>query len=151
VGRTLIVVGPGFRGGVRFFHADLPAASPEDLLGLTSADLDGDGRQELLVRMRQALSDTISREVLLVQRFTRCGFERALAVEVMRTDGTNRVENQVRTSGGQLVIEPGRPRGWSEQSWPFGGFADDGVAPLLLPWKDRAVHFRVSRGLLVVR
>jgi hypothetical protein len=154
-GRSLLVVGPGFRGGRGYFFFDLPARAPEDLLDLSTADVTGDGRDEILGRFRQDLGQGFTREVLVVHRFTPRGFPRALAVEVARTDGTHRVENRVRTtrSGGRLAltIEPGRAVGWDRASWPFAGFADDGVAPLLLPWQDQARRYCLEDGALVPR
>ncbi|MBC7172466.1 MAG: hypothetical protein H5U40_08580, partial [Polyangiaceae bacterium] len=80
LGNTLVVVGPGFRGGQGYFHFDIPVASPADLLDVSTADVTGDGRHEILVRIRQQLGQGFEREVLLVHRFTSTGFPRALAV-----------------------------------------------------------------------
>ena len=48
-----------------------------------------------------------------------------------------------------LRISPGRARGWSEQSYPFTTQSTDGYAPLLLPWKDAPVRYRVEGAGLV--
>ncbi len=155
LGKTLVVVGPGFRGGSSYFHFDLPVATPDDLLEVTATDVTGDGRAEVLARIRQQLGQGFTREVLVVHRFTPSGFPRVLAVEVMRTDGTRRVENRVRPTGrgatAALVIEPGNATGWNRASWPFAGFANDGVGPLLLPWQDQAKRYRLDGDALVPR
>ncbi len=155
LGNSLVVVGPGFRGGQGYFHFELPVQSPEELLEVTASDVTGDGRAEIFVRIRQRLGQGFERDVILVHRFTRTGFPRALAVEVARTDGTRRIENRVRPTGrgasAALVIEPGRAVGWDRASWPFSGFADDGVGPLLLPWQDSAKRYRLAGEALVAR
>jgi len=51
--------------------------------------------------------------------------------------------------GGRLQIHPGRARGWGEDSWPFTQDANDSVEPLLLPWRDRPVRYRLRGGRLV--
>ncbi len=48
-----------------------------------------------------------------------------------------------------LSIAPGEARGWDATTWPFSGFANDGVAPLLLPWQDEARRYRYADGAIV--
>ncbi len=154
-GRTVIVVGSAYRGGRGFFHADLPAERHGDVLSMQAVDITGDGHAEILAVIRQRLNETYSREVLVVQGVTERGFPRMLVVEIARTDGTAEVRNEFRVVGrgtrARLRIQPGRARGWDASTWPFEGFADDGVAPLLLPWQDRPRTYQPEGGRLVAR
>jgi len=151
LGDALVVVGTRFRRGQGYFHFEIPVAAHADLLDVSTADLTGDGRHEVLIRARQALGD-VQRELLMVHRFTRGGgFPRILSVEVARQQQDHRVENEVRTRGGRLEIRPGRARGWSAETWPWSATADTDVAPLLLPWRDRPVRYRFADDRLLPR
>ncbi|HJL49224.1 MAG TPA: hypothetical protein RMG45_25420, partial [Polyangiaceae bacterium LLY-WYZ-15_(1-7)] len=149
-GDALVVVGPAFRGGEGYFHYGVSVASPEDLVDVRTADLTGDGRQEVLLFAKQRLGE-ITRTLLLVHQFTRDGgFPRLLAVEVGREQDRQRVTNEVQTRGGRLVVRPGRARGWDAESWPWAASdGSDGVEPLLLPWSDRPRTYRYRGGRLV--
>ena len=147
-GSDLVVVGAEFRNGTGWFHYALPAATPADVLDVRLADVTGDGRSEILVRIRQAIGD-VRREVLLVHQLTVTGFPAILQREVAREQGTNRIENEVRTEGGRLEVRVGTARGYSESAWPFApGPSTDGVEQVLLPWRDRPVTYRFAGGRL---
>ncbi|RLB50474.1 MAG: hypothetical protein DRJ42_18795 [Deltaproteobacteria bacterium] len=151
-GTNLVVLGTDFRGGNGFFHFQIPANSAADVVSVQAADLTGDGRAEVLIRIRRVAGDVI-REVLLVQQFRRSEFARILAVEVARTQGTNSIQNEVRVIGRgnrrRLTIGPGRARGWSREAWPFAeGGTGDGIEALLLPWRDEQRRYRYAGGRL---
>jgi hypothetical protein len=147
-GRELVVVGPEYQSGTGWFRYQLPC-QPADLMDLQLADLTGEGRQELIFRIRQTIGD-VRREVLLVHMFTPTEFPAILTREVARERGTDRIENQVITTGGHLEIRPGTARGWSASTWPFSDSPPtDGVEPPLLPWRDHATTFRLQSGHLV--
>ena len=139
LGKAVVVVGPGFRGGRGYFHYEIQVAEASDIISVSTADLNRDGRHEVLVRARQQLGD-ITRELLMVHRFARGGgFPRVYTAEIARTQGDNRIENEIRTRGGRLEIRPGRARGWSAETWPWADAGGgEGIDPLLLPWRDRA-------------
>lgn len=139
LGKGVVVVGPGFRGGRGYFYYEIQVADAADIVSVTTADLNRDGRAEVLVRARQQLGD-ITRELLMVHRFVRGGaFPRVYTAEVARTQGDNRIENEVRTRGGRLEIRAGRASGWSGDTWPWADAGGgEGMDPLLLPWRDRA-------------
>ncbi len=127
----------------------MPAASEGDLLDVSVADVTGDGRAEIFFRVRQNIGD-VRREVVVVHHFTPDGFPMMLTREVAREQSGNRIENEIVTTGGRLEIRPGTARGWSASNWPYAdGPSGDGVEPLLLPWRDRAVRFRFTGGRLV--
>ncbi|MFO0681359.1 MAG: hypothetical protein U0234_04875 [Sandaracinus sp.] len=149
-GNQLVVVGTEFQDGTGWFRYQLPCAAA-DLVSFTVADLTGEGRAELIFRIRQTLGD-VRREVLLVHMFTPTDFPAVLTREVMREREGNRIENQVVTTGGHLEIRPGTATGWTQASWPFSDAAPtDGVEAPLLPWRDRAQTFRFDHGHLVAR
>ena len=147
-GRQLVVVGPDIQGGASWLFYEIPASTDADLLAVDAADVTGDGRAEVLVRVRQTFGD-VRREVLLVHQLTERGFPRLLQVEVARTQGERSITNEVRTSGGRLEIAPGRARGWAEDTYRFTRDPNDSVEPLLLPWRDRPVRY-TARGARLV-
>jgi hypothetical protein len=160
-GKAVLVIGPGYRDGRGWLYYELPVAEAADVVSVDVADLTGDGRAEIVVRVRQALamsrpaSEPVRREVLLVHQLTPQGFPRLGAIEVAREMGAARIDNEVALAragrGRALEIRPGRTRAWDAASWPFAdGATGDGVEALLLPWRDRApVRYRVEAGRLV--
>jgi hypothetical protein len=154
-GLDLVVVGAEFRNGTGWFQYQLPAASAADIIDLRTADVTGDGRHEIVVRIRQTLRGAdggdIRREVLLVHQFTPTGFPAILQREVAREQGRNRIENEVRLEGGALEIRPGTSRGWDQASWPYApatGPGADGIEPLILPWTGQSARYRFAGGRL---
>jgi hypothetical protein len=152
LGRTLVVVGPGYRGGSGYFAYELAVEREDDLLDVRVADVTGDGRGELLVRARQRLGD-VTREILLVHQFARDGsFPRLFAAEVARSHEDRRLENVVRATGNGLEIQPGTARGFDASTWRWArSDGSDGIAPILLPWSDRPVRYVARDGRLVPR
>lgn len=149
-GRQLVVIGPGVQDGASWLYYEIPAPADADVLAMTAADVTGDGRAEILLRLRQSFGEVV-REVLLVHQLAGAGFPRLLQVEVARSSGADSVQNDVRTAGGALEIRPGRASGWSEARWPFTRDPNDAVEPLLLPWRDRPVRYQLRGGRLVAR
>ncbi len=152
LGRTLVVVGPGYRGGDGYFAYEVAVERDEDLLDVRAGDVTGDGRAELLVRAAQRLGD-VTREVLVVHQLSSDGtFPRLFAAEVAREHQGRRLENVVRATGSGLEIQPGTARGFDASTWPWArGDGGDGIAPILLPWSDRPVRYVARGGRLVAR
>jgi hypothetical protein len=154
IGRALAVMGPGFRGGTGYFSYGIPVQDPSDVLSVKTADLTGDGRDEVLVRVRHEIGD-LKREVVIVHQFTDRGFRRLLGVEVKREQGTNVIGNKVRLlrRGRRRVLEvrAGRARGWSADTYPFVAQPSDPIEPLRLPWNHRQVRYRFDGDRLVGR
>ncbi len=148
--RTLVVVGPDVGGGRAF--VSWRAGERSRVLGVRAADLDGDRRAELLVRVERDL-EAYRSEVLLVMAVSERGLRRLGAIEVGRTVRGGQVRNQVEVVGRgrrrALLVRPGRARGLDAQRWPFGSDpADAPVAPVLLPWRDRPVRWVLRGGRL---
>jgi len=155
IGTHLVVIGPAFREGRGFALLPLPVDRDEAVLDVSTADLTGDGTDELLIRIRRTNGD-VSRDVLLVHRLTEDAFPRLAALEVRRARGGDFVENQVRLRGrgrrATLERRPGRARGFAEGSWPFAADPPGTTPePILLPWRDRAVRYRFDGDRLVQR
>ncbi len=147
-GRHLVVVGPGIQGGASWLYYEIPAASDADLVSVRAVDVTGDRRAELLFTVRQRFGE-VTRQVLVVHQIRGSAFPRLLQVEVAREQGTAFVRNEVLTRGGRLEVRPGRAREWGADAWPFTRDGDDSVEPILLPWSDRAVRYRLRGSSLV--
>jgi len=146
LGKGIAILGPGFAGGQRFFFMELGVASPDDIVALTTGDATGDGKHELLVRVRQPLSPPYRLELLLVYTLDSNGMRPVLQAQVGMTDGTQSIANETRVAGrgrtAELVIAPGRAQGFSAATWRFADANQPGLEPLLLPWRDRERHYR---------
>jgi hypothetical protein len=151
-GRELVVTGEGLSGAAGFFFIGLPVADATDVLGVQTGDLTGDGRRELLVRVRQRIGD-VQRELVYCYTLAAQRADQLLAVEVSRARGAQRIDNKVAlvtdSQRAVLTIEPGVARGWSAADYPFIVESVDGVAPLLLPWKDHTTSYVFERDHLV--
>jgi hypothetical protein len=144
-----VIFGPGVRDGTGWFHYEIPVRDAGDVLEVRTAEVTGDRREEILLRIRRSVGD-VRREVLLVYQMTTSGFTAILQREVAREQGGNRIDNEVRVGRGQLEIRPGTARGWSVDNWPWSDVASsDGIEPLLLPWRDGPVRYRFVAGRLV--
>jgi hypothetical protein len=151
-GRTLIVAGRAFMSGRSYYSVELPEGFT--VLGVDLADVTNDGQMEALVRARRPVTAQVRgaqlevvKDYLLVYSFDPAHRGRVFAAEVARRMGNEGVVNEVRGlargRGDGLTIAPGRPLGWTEQSYPFRDMPAQGFAPLLLPWATRApVQYR---------
>jgi hypothetical protein len=150
-GKVLMFSGPEIGDGNGFMGYGTPVADARDLLEVRAADVTGDERAELLLRVRQPLSgaNAVTRELLLVLsadgqgRFARIGL-----IEIARRQGGNAIENQFSVKGGTLTIAPGGARGWTAASYPFADEPTGGAGKLLLPWKDKPSKFNFASGAL---
>lgn len=152
LGGAIVIHGPAYQGGQGYFFFE--AASAEaDLLSVETADLTGDGQHEIVFVFKQNLGE-FQRDILTVLQFNDNGIQPLLRVEVARYHGdaeriVNAVDLRRRGRTATLTINPGETRGWDATTWPFAGFANDGVAPLLLPWQDEARRYRYADGAIV--
>lgn len=140
--RECLIVGPGFRGGSDFFYFALPVASAEQVSALWTADVTGDQRHEILARVTSPASG-VTRELLMVYSFHSGNFETLLVAEVGRSIGGHAIQNEVRVlpqkGRNALQIRPGTARSWTATTYPYRDADSQAeIAPLLLPWSDRA-------------
>ncbi len=142
VGRDLVVLGPGYKGGNQYSFARLGEfAAPEDITELTARDITGDGIAELVVRGKVKLSPTVDSEVLLVYSASSERVVRLLSVETAREAQGGRVQGLVQFVPGrgghgfEIDVRPGIVRGWTEKTCPFGESEPSASSvPVLLPW-----------------
>lgn len=141
VGRDLVVLGPGYKGGTQYAFARLTDfATPEDIGEVTARDITGDGLAEIVVRGKVKLSPGADSEVMLIYSAAGDRIQRLLAVETAREVQGNRVQGLVqfvpsKTKGFEIDVRPGTARGLTEKNCPFqeGEVTAQGV-PVLLPW-----------------
>lgn len=150
-GRELVITGDAL-GGAGYFYLGLPVADAADVLGVQTGDLTGDGLRDVLVRVGQRIGD-VQRELVYCYSLGQDRAQQLLVVEVSRARGPQRIDNKVAIVADKqravLTIEPGVARGWSESDYPFVADSADGVAPLLLPWKDQTTRYIFERDRLV--
>jgi hypothetical protein len=163
-----IGVGAGKQGHAALFGRDLVIATDEgfafvtmqrfaadkDVLKVESADLTGDGHDEVVVhglvhaKLTNASGEQdVQREVIVVYEAKAQGAGIAIApvfaAEVARQIGNDRVEAKVTLvaakgkDAGKIVLGPATAKGWTKATWPFGEetvTAD--LASLVLPWSS---------------
>ncbi len=150
----LVLLGPDVGGGRGYL---LWRAGNENvrLLRAEAADLDGDGKGELLVWLRRDLEAFVSTQVHVMDVDAH-GFHRLGAIEVGRRVGERTVENALRVVHRRgrdvLRVTVGPVRGFSRERWPFAAdFSLAGVEPVKLPWRDRAPTLWGVRGGALTR
>lgn len=150
--RRVVLSGADLGAAGSYLAYGLPMRADEDLLSLSSADLGNDGKDELLARYRQVSPDGVGHELLVVLSVTASGNERGfrplLVAEVARRQGDKAIVNQAQVSAGALVIAPGKPEGYTRESYPFNNEPMPGIERLLLPWLDGARRYRLDAGRL---
>jgi hypothetical protein len=150
--RRVVLSGADLGAAGSYLAYGLPLRADEDLLSLTSADLGGDGKDELLARYRQVSPDGVGHELLVVLSASASGdargFHPLLVAEVGRRQGDKAVLNQVQVSAGVLLIAPAKPEGYTRDSYPFNNDPMPGIERLLLPWLDGARRYRLEAGRL---
>ena len=148
IGKDLVVLGPGYKGGSQYAFARLSDfATPDDITEVTARDITGDGLAEIVVRGKVKLSPTVDSEVMLVYGAAGERVVRLLAIETAREVAGGRIQGLVqfvpsKTRGFEIDVRPGMARGLTEKSCPFseGEVTAQGV-PVLLPWgKTKAVR-----------
>lgn len=154
LGESLIVVGPGYRGGVGYYALDLGVASPEQIVGVTLADVTGDGKAEVWVSVRQPIgTPPMYLELSIVFRMTADGLAPIFTGQAAIGDGTREVRNELRAATTrrilELVVTPGTATGFDARTFPFSTTAISGMTTLLLPWRDSEQRYRWDGSALV--
>lgn len=160
-GHDLVVFGKGFLGGTSYVSLSL-ALADKDIVGVTTRDLDGDGRAEILVRGVQRLpapkeldsakGAEVVREVVFVYRVDSAQrkLTRVFAAETGLSVGDKRVASTLTFvpagsgPGLDLVVGPGRANGFDAKSWPYKQDTApvSGIEPLHLPWTDGTTRYK---------
>lgn len=146
VGRDIVVLGPGFKGGSGYARMSLTQfADDKDVAELTARDVTGDGAAELVVRgVRHVTAPTGERldvEGLFIYQVKGGAIARVFAVETGREQQGKRIQGLVQFvpsksgNGFDVDVRPGVARGWTEKTYPWPQDKPGGaLEPLLLPW-----------------
>lgn len=146
VGRDIVVLGPGFKGGNGYARMSLTQfADDKDVSELTARDVTGDGAAELVVRgvrhVTTPSGDHVAVEALFIYQVKAGAITRVFSVETGREQSGKRVQGLVQfvpAKGGKgfdVDVRPGVARGWTEKTYPWPQDKPGGaIEPLLLPW-----------------
>ncbi len=146
VGRDIVVLGPGFKGGTGYARMSLSQfADDKDVGEMTVRDVTGDGAAEILVRGVRRVAATSGERVdvegLFLYQVKGGNVTRVLAIETARELGGKRVQGLVQfvpAKGGKAFdvdVRPGAAKGWTEKTYPWPQDKPGGsIEPLLLPW-----------------
>lgn len=144
-GRFFTICGPGYRGGKQFFWREVAG----DLASLETRDLEGRGKDDLVVR-RRVSSSGLQHEVLEIWSLG-SGEEPVTAfsqeIAITSSDGKKRVSNAIRVSPKEVEVSVEPATGWDASNFPDAPF--EGENAVLLPWGNvRSRTFRYDKGKL---
>lgn len=151
-GKDLVVFGKGFLGGQGYVALGLGFADAKDVVHVTTRDLDGDGRAEILVRGIQRMkapkelgTGNVERELLLVYSVKDGKLARVFAAETGLAVGDKRLTGAVGFFPREKAITmgPAFATGWDKASFPYKQDTTPigGIEPLVLPWTDGVVRY----------
>lgn len=153
LGRTLVLVGPGYRNGMGYFALDLSVADASDVRALEAHDVTGDGKAEIWVTVRQPIGSANWLDLLVLYRIEGQGMQPIFTAQIGFGDATHEVRNEARVVGSgrslQIALAPGRAQGYDATSFPFASTATPGMTTLLLPWRDREARYRWNGSAIV--
>jgi hypothetical protein len=146
LGRDIVVLGPGFKGGTGYAFITLQQfADPADIGDVSARDLTGDGAADVIVRgVRHVTADSgnVDVDAMFVYQVKADSVTRVFGIETAREQSGKRVQGLVQfipAPGGKsfdILAAPGRATGWSEKSYPWAQDQPGSgqLEPLLLPW-----------------
>ncbi len=141
-----VAAGPGISGGSRFAYVQFPQRQRDDLIEPGLRDVTGDGRQDLILRVRSTEPSGLVREVLTVYGAPNGAdqLSQLFAAETARSMGANRVASRATYEGSNGIrITADGGTGFTAQNYPR--VAENGVIPALTPWgENRVVVYRWS-------
>lgn len=146
IGRDIVVLGPGFKGGSGYARISLAQFSDDkDVSEMTARDVTGDGAAELVVRgvrhVTTPAGENVAVDALFIYTVKGGTITRIFAVETGRELAGKRVQGLVQfvpAKGGKgfdVDVRPGVARGWNDKTYPWPQDKPGGtIEPLLLPW-----------------
>lgn len=146
IGRDIVVLGPGFKGGNGYARMSLTQFTDDkDVTELTARDVTGDGAAELVVRgvrhVTTPAGDKVDVEALFIYQVKAGAIARVFSVETGREQTGKRVQGLVQFvpsktgKGFDIDVRPGVARGWTDKTYPWPQDKPGGaIEPLLLPW-----------------
>lgn len=145
--RDLVVFGKGFKKGLSYTFLTIGVKEPEHILSVTSRDLVGDGKAEIIVHAvldaqasKSLGGDIVRRQALFVYKVIGENLTRIFAAETARSLKGNRILSSLaflqNGAGTDLELRPLRAVGWTQKTYPFpeDQHPAGGLEPLLLPW-----------------
>jgi hypothetical protein len=156
-GLDLVVFGDGFRGGRGYAAATIGGFDkPSDVHSVTTRDVTGDGRHEILVTGIQRVpmpadmgSGTIERTLLIIYKLQGSGFAQVFGAEIGRRVGGKKVRAKVvyaKSGRYRIQLRGGSASGgWSEANYPWVQKTEpssNGFESLVLPWSGHKVRLR---------
>lgn len=145
--RDLVVFGKGFKKGLSYTYLTIGVKEPDHILSVTSRDLIGDGKAEIVVHAvldaqasKSLGGDIVRRQALFVYKVIGENLTRIFAAETARSLNGNRIMSSVAFipggTGIDLELRPLRALGWTQKTYPFpeDRLPAGGLEPLLLPW-----------------
>jgi hypothetical protein len=146
IGRDVVVLGPGFKGGTGYARISLSQfADDKDVSEMTARDVTGDGAADIVVRGVRKVStpagEKVAVDCLFIYQVKDGNLTRVFAVETGRELAGKRIQGLVQfipAKGGKrfdVDVRPGVARGWTEKTYPWPQDKPGGtIEPLLLPW-----------------
>ena len=123
----------------------LPLRAREDLIEVRLIDLAGDGRDQIVVRYREAGGGG-TREVLAVYQVGGEGLRRTLGVETAKGRGGSRAATKVayvrRGRATDIVVEAGVVVGWTRET--YRETTERELVPIPLAWREKRARFRFN-------
>ena len=137
VGRFLLVLGAGYRGGEGYDFTALPVRGESDVLAARLMDLTGDGKAELMLRLRQRDDAGNSRDLWQLYRFPGERVDPFFAIELRKETSAGHVEARLRVQRAgrgapRIEVRAGRAQGLSPESFREAPASD--AEGILLPW-----------------
>ena len=146
IGRDIVVLGPGYKGGTGYARMTLSQFSDDkDVTELTARDVTGEGHADIIVRgvrhVTATNGDKLDVEALFIYSARSGNVSRIFAVETGREQSGKRIQGLVqfvpskKGKGFDIDVRPGVARGWTKESYPWPQDKPGGaIEPLLLPW-----------------
>lgn len=157
--RDLVVFGKGFKKGLSYTYLTIGVKEMGDVLSVTSRDVVGDGKAEIIVHAvlnaqasKSLGGDIVGRQALFIYKVEGETLKRIFAAETGRSLKGNRILSAVAfmRAGQGLSIElrPLRAIGWTKNTYPFPEdlHPAGGLEPLLLPWGSLGSRKYVFNG-----
>jgi hypothetical protein len=136
-----VAAGPGISGGTRYAYVQFPQRQRDDLLEPALRDVTGDGRQDLILRVRQSEQQGLVREVLYVYGAPNSADQltQLFAAEVARQVGSNRVASRATYDGNSGIrITFDGATGFTQQNYPR--LVDPHVIAAMTPWSEHRIE-----------
>ncbi len=135
-GNFLTITGAEYRGGKEFFFADLGVRNASMVRSLNLRDLDGDGKQEIILQKRVGASDKY-RQVLQVYKLGKddapfVAFAHEVGIKSEDGELHNDVDFRKQGSKVAIVVSQGKSEGFEPDTYDEPTVGD--IEQALLPW-----------------